>query len=218
MPNFFTFENGNSMLIYPHETQILMHRKRGSQIGYPAAVATDYKKDFDAISYRGTIYYLYCNDEDHYVIKSILSTESLYLLPFSGEILTSRIHMIGAELVLFYVEKYTDCTQTPAYQLSFVCPFSSRIPPQAIISLPAPLLFYCYPLEKGLFVFVKGQTEIRFYVIGSDFSVQSLHPDQEVAALYAAIESAKTQYNELMEVAGKYRDEAIKWRGKYYKE
>lgn len=218
MPNYFTFENENSLLIYPHETQIITHQKRGSQIGRPNTIATDYKKDFDAISYRGTIYYLYCNNEDNYVIKSILSTESLYLLPFSGEIISSRIQMIGRELVLFYVEKYTDSSKTTTYQLSYVCPFSSRIPPRAIISLPAPLLFYCYPLEKGLFLFVKGANKIHFYVIGSDFSVSALHLEQELSVLYATIESAKTQYNELMEVAEKYRDEAIKWRGKYYKE
>ncbi len=32
------------------------------------------------------------------------------------------------------------------------------------------------------------------------------------------IESAKLQYNELMDTATKYRDEAIKWRSKFYRE
>lgn len=32
------------------------------------------------------------------------------------------------------------------------------------------------------------------------------------------IESAKLQYNQLMDTAGKYRDEAIKWRSKFYRE
>lgn len=34
----------------------------------------------------------------------------------------------------------------------------------------------------------------------------------------AMIESAKRQYNELMDVANQYRDEAIKWRSKFYVE
>lgn len=38
---------------------------------------------------------------------------------------------------------------------------------------------------------------------------------QEISQRDAIIESAKRQYNELMDTATKYRDEAIKWRGKF---
>ena len=39
--------------------------------------------------------------------------------------------------------------------------------------------------------------------------------EQVIAQLEATIESAKAQYNELMETAIAYRDEAIKWRSKF---
>ena len=38
---------------------------------------------------------------------------------------------------------------------------------------------------------------------------------QTISQLEATIESAKAQYNELMETAIAYRDEAIKWRSKF---
>ena len=38
---------------------------------------------------------------------------------------------------------------------------------------------------------------------------------QTISQLEATIESAKAQYNELMETATAYRDEAIKWRSKF---
>ena len=38
---------------------------------------------------------------------------------------------------------------------------------------------------------------------------------QTISQLEATIESVKAQYNELMETAIAYRDEAIKWRSKF---
>lgn len=46
-------------------------------------------------------------------------------------------------------------------------------------------------------------------------STQISHLQQEISHRDALIESAKQQYNELMITATKYRDEAIKWRGKF---
>lgn len=44
---------------------------------------------------------------------------------------------------------------------------------------------------------------------------QQAQSKQVIAQLEATIESAKAQYNELMETAIAYRDEAIKWRSKF---
>ncbi len=50
------------------------------------------------------------------------------------------------------------------------------------------------------------------------FSMQLTQLSAQINKRDKLIESAKVQYNELMETAIKYRDEAIKWRNKFYKE
>ena len=47
---------------------------------------------------------------------------------------------------------------------------------------------------------------------------QLIERDKLLRSQNAMIESAKKQYNELMDVASQYREEAIKWRSKFYVE
>ena len=70
-----------------------------------------------------------------------------------------------------------------------------------------------YDLAQGIFEKMKD-TEYTAYFFGGKPGVAE-KAKQEISQRDAIIESAKRQYNELMDTATKYRDEAIKWRGKF---
>lgn len=217
MQNLFEIGDGLSYLIYPLDMQIILQQKRGSQFGRPHILSNDYKSNFSAIFYQNSLYYFYQNTDNNYLIKNMHSIEPLYQFPFSGEIHSIALARIHSELVLLYIEK-TEESDANSFHLGYVCPFAPHIAAKNLFNFPSLPYFSCFTLEKGLFLFVKTNSSARFFVFGSDFSMQELHTDQELSLLYATIESAKSQYNDLMRVAEQYRDEAKKWRGKYVKE
>ena len=62
----------------------------------------------------------------------------------------------------------------------------------------------------------QNEEKIHEYEIQlNTYMQQQAQSKQVIAQLEATIESAKAQYNELMETAIAYRDEAIKWRSKF---
>lgn len=217
MKNYFEADQQNGYLIYPLENQLILHQKRGTQISRPVVLCQDYAKHFDAIFYHGILYYIYCNEEGQYHIKSVSSVNSLFVLPFSENIISLAFALIGNELALFYLEEDKTSLSLPC-RLRYMIPFLNGISPTHILNMPSPASFTCHSISKGLFLFAKGSKEMHLYLIGSDFSFQKLHLEQEIAMLKETIESASAQYEQLMQTAQKYREEAIKWRGKYIKE
>ena len=73
-----------------------------------------------------------------------------------------------------------------------------------------PAIFYTEDHLKEVFEKIH-EYEIQL----NTYMQQQAQSKQVIAQLEATIESAKAQYNELMETAIAYRDEAIKWRSKF---
>ena len=71
---------------------------------------------------------------------------------------------------------------------------------------------------KAMIEKLQSEHSQKQHELEKNFSMKLNQLSAQIAKRDKLIESAKVQYNELMETAIKYRDEAVKWRNKFYKE
>ncbi len=242
MSNVYPIDSQKNLIIYSFGKNIHLRISAGDNIERPIILANDYHSNLFETIHNNTLHYAYHNSDRDIIIKNILDTSVLFQLSQLDipDCTLAGIKSFNNQLLLFYfVENPLDGT----YTLKCISLFNKQDNiniPKIYKVLPTTNIIatqnYVYILSDCN----NNSEDSPIWMINKDFSLDkySTAPDiqqleKEISSRYTyelerknafirkqndIIESAKLQYNELMSVASKYRDEALKWRSKFYKD
>lgn len=239
MRNIYFMGQNKSIVLYPYQNQIHCLTLGGGRGWRPVIAANDYGEGLSDIFYRGVVYYCYLNRNGEIVIKNVTEqTEEKRFVPGQGEqFFVPELVSYDRKLLLLYFiyspEKgtYRMCGEMVFEEKKFTLPkefdqlpeYSAQVRrEQMILAFFLPEYSECYVSERfGSFAKLKHAADFEndSVKLQQDFQ-KKLQSEQnryaaELQKKDAVIESIKKQYEDLMDTAGKYREEAIKWRKKY---
>ncbi len=239
MGNIFAAGAEKSLVIYAQNNTIYLLMTTGEAPCQPGILTDDFQSGLSEAIYRKTLYYAYLNTQNELVIKSILDVGNLFILPTTDAFLYKTPHLVlfQEKLILLYmIQNPLD----NRYALKMLLPFETEsdshpipLPDISFSTLPA---IKSFPTENNLFLQLYTEDQCYFLSLSGDYKVTIyedvspykqnlqllsnkvaiLEPQIEqknivVQSQEATISSIKNQYNELMDTAIKYREEARKW-------
>lgn len=103
------------------------------------------------------------------------------------------------------------------YLLKYALPLKPDEPSIEISTFPTLPLLQCLPQDSSVLLLCSSsQKEELFIKSGNLFEPVYLKKKQELEESKKQLESVQKQYNELMNTAYRYREEAKKWYTRYY--
>lgn len=184
-----------------------------------------------------TIYYAYQNQNGDILVKNVMNNEALFRVKSSEnpDMHCPQLVVNKDRLLLFYM---VTNPLTDRLSLRAVCPLEEGDSLNIPVDCENVDMYEVFGMQGRAFLYVDNFYEITAdgkFVLCQDtgslkqneekiheyeiqlntYMQQQAQSKQVIAQLEATIESAKAQYNELMETAIAYRDEAIKWRSKF---
>ncbi len=236
MSNVFTTDSENSLIIYHYRQYIYLRSATGETLNRSILLSNDFHSNLTEAIYNNTLYYAYQNEQGDILIKSILDSKPLYQLLAGevGECINPQIAAWKENLLLFYILKNP---LNDSYLCKGVLPFAD-----AKENTPAAIevgLFHTLPVVKiistieKLFLIIDSGDRHEVFVVGEDLLLHSCEDhtkcqsalqaqEEKMRNLQASllqkealIAHIKKQYEELMETAKKYKEEAQKWYVKF---
>ena len=235
MSYLYETAGGQGFFIYKNQNEIILRKKEGHQFYLPVIMVRDYKNGLNDTVYNSAIYYTYINENGALVVRSVLE----YVFPFerqAGENVSFNSPSLTAfygRLILFYMEKNTGDGEEN-YRLHGILPYEGE---REILNVDLgnkEALYKVVCLNERMLVSVENEKGYVLYEASNDLQLVAQdrvenRNDQELAMLKSSlmeqqkeinfyksqIESAKRQYQELMQVAEQYREEANHWSGKF---
>lgn len=204
------------MVLYTYSHGIFQCILEGGQAGRPVLLVEDYREGFTAASYHMAAYYAYISQSGDVRIRSLSGRDEDYrILSYPGKKMYQPVLVpFRDELILFYAvgqENYEICGKYIGSDRYTVLPYVfPRIPEYSCLGQGDKILF-SISLEETLFYAYSEEKEWECLKNGAtnDNSARVIQEKDQI------IESIKSQYEELMDTAEKYREEAKKWRDKY---
>jgi len=244
MEVIYTGKSGQKLFLYNSDSFIYLRSATGAEISRAILLCNDYADGLSSVIYNDSIHFVYQNLHGNLILRSIMDSNILYQLSSqeSPDYKNPRlINYSNHLLLLYFINNPLDNT----YQMRMCFPLekkeiSAAIP--AFATLPIVHSFFC---NDGLFLFCKSDEEY-YYEIDEHNILNPVHiinhsvlaefdaketqyhmlyqKEQEqnqilkrkIAEQDTIIESIKQQYDELMNTALQYREEAAKWYNKYY--
>ena len=235
MSYLYETAGGQGFFIYKNQNEIILRKKEGHQFYLPVIMVRDYKSGLNDTVYNSAIYYTYINENGALVVRSVLE----YVFPFerqAGENVSFNSPSLTAfygRLILFYMEKNTG-EGVENYRLHGILPYEGE---REILNVDLgnkEALYKVVCLNERMLVSVENEKGYVLYEASNDLQLVAQdrvenRNEQELAMLKSSlmeqqkeinfyksqIESAKRQYQELMQVAEQYREEANHWSGKF---
>lgn len=235
MSYLYETAGGQGFFIYKNQNEIILRKKEGHQFYLPVIMVRDYKNGLNDTVYNSAIYYTYINENGALVVRSVLE----YVFPFerqAGENVSFNSPSLTAfygRLILFYMEKNTG-DGVENYRLHGILPYEGE---REILNVDLgnkEALYKVVCLNQRMLVSVENEKGYVLYEASNDLQLVAQdrvenRNEQELAMLKSSlmeqqkeinfyksqIESAKRQYQELMQVAEQYREEANHWSGKF---
>ena len=235
MSYLYETAGGQGFFIYKNQNEIILRKKEGHQFYLPVIMVRDYKNGLNDTVYNSAIYYTYINENGALVVRSVLE----YVFPFerqAGENVSFNSPSLTAfygRLILFYMEKNTGDGEEN-YRLHGILPYEGE---REILNVDLgnkEALYKVVCLNERMLVSVENEKGYVLYEASNDLQLVAQdrvenRNEQELAMLKSSlmeqqkeinfyksqIESAKRQYQELMQVAEQYREEANHWSGKF---
>lgn len=219
MGNIFELENDKSFLLYTNRNQILLRQKSGDMIGRSLLLANDFANSLSSFFFNGTLYYAYINEQNSIVIRNSTESKPLFVTNVieNHSCSNPQIILFRKQLFLFY---NSQDLQAQTYQVNCLMPLQNQK------TFPIPDRFPTLPdiqviaTEELLYFSLYSSFFHRLYCLNSNLQLTELSAasqTDEIRKLRQKLDSATRQYNDLMQVANQYREEAIKWRSKFYK-
>lgn len=205
MTHLYPIPNSNALYLYTNEHQILLRARTNEGMTRPTLLVNDYAAGLCDTLFQGTVYFAYLSLDNRLIVKSAQTNSSFYELSFTESTVPKssslQLCTFGEHLLLFYLLQEAD-TNASSLHLDF--PFNPE----------KNDIFYNTP------VVMPQDTQWKNACEKAENELQSLketlaQSQAETAHYQKLLESAAIQYNDLMNVAEKYRDEAIKWRNKF---
>ncbi|MCQ2540651.1 MAG: hypothetical protein MJ114_09445 [Acetatifactor sp.] len=222
------YESDNrGILLYTKDQEIILRYKNADIFESPVILEKDHAGDLCHCVYRGSIHYAYRTLSGAIRINKVSPDppELLIDLPEAVHIRSLQLLVSDGRLLLCFLsasEKTNDLTlylhlpyekkRLTAYSLGSCEPY----PDISVLSLSAKLIILLITgarlriLNVAPSGTVSEQTLIEQQVI---HRISQLETENKM--LRRTLSSAQTQYNELMQVAEQYRQEAIKWSSKF---
>ena len=235
MSYLYETAGGQGFFIYKNQNEIILRKKEGHQFYLPVIMVRDYKSDLNDTVYNSAIYYTYINENGALVVRSVLE----YVFPFerqAGENVSFNSPSLTAfygRLILFYMEKNTG-DGVENYRLHGILPYEGEREILNVDLENKEALYKVVCLNERMLVSVENEKGYVLYEASNDLQLVAQdrvenRNEQELAMLKSSlmeqqkeinfyksqIESAKRQYQELMQVAEQYREEANHWSGKF---
>lgn len=230
---------GKQMAVYAYQTGIYMRRWEGHRTTRPVLLTGDYKEALTEVFWRETLYYGYYNQEGKYLVKNAFHTEIKNVLP--GEegvsICVPKLILFQEKLLVIYIGEKVwegDCKLVVFFlgeekRIELPVKYANRPEYQVMQSGEVLIIGVCYREEWKYYRLCPGEhweelagwaywreekrEELEKLQCQSREEIEMLRQDLQYRN--QLIESIKSQYEELMETATRYRDEAKKWRDKY---
>ena len=237
MANVYTAGNDRRLIIYSISRYIFLRTAYIDGIERPIMLVSDFLDGLSDVVLGDTIYYAYQNQNGDILVKNVMNNEALFHVKSSEnpDMHCPQLVVNNDRLILFYM-----VTNPLMDRLSLraVYPLENGVS----LNIPAECenvdMYEVFGMQGKVFLYVDIFYEITAegqFVSCQDTERQMQNEQkiseyenqlntymqenrqalQTISQLEATIESAKSQYNELMETAIAYRDEAIKWRSKF---
>lgn len=235
MSYLYETAGGQGFFIYKNQNEIILRKKEGHQFYLPVIMVRDYKNGLNDTVYNSAIYYTYINENGALVVRSVLE----YVFPFerqAGENVSFNSPSLTAfygRLILFYMEKNTG-DGVENYRLHGILPYEGEREILNVDLENKEAMYKVVCLNERMLVSVENEKGYVLYEASNDLQLVAQdrvenRNEQELAMLKSSlmeqqkeinfyksqIESAKRQYQELMQVAEQYREEANHWSGKF---
>ena len=237
MANVYTAGSDRRLIIYSISRYIFLRTAYIDGIERPIMLASDFLDGLSDVVLGDTIYYAYQNQNGDILVKNVMNNEALFHVKSSEnpDMHCPQLVVNKDRLLLFYM---VTNPLTDRLSLRAVYPLEEG----DSLNIPADCenvdMYEVFGMQGRAFLYVdnfyeitadgkfipcqdtgslkQNEEKIHEYEIQlNTYMQQQAQSKQVIAQLEATIESAKAQYNELMETAIAYRDEAIKWRSKF---
>ena len=203
MANVYTAGSDRRLIIYSISRYIFLRTAYIDGIERPIMLVSDFLDGLSDVVLGDTIYYAYQNQNGDILVKNVMNNEALFRVKSSEnpDMHCPQLVVNKDRLMLFYM---------------VTNPLTDRLSLRAV-----------YPLEEGdslnipvdcenVDMLMQNEQKISEYENQlNTYMQENRQAIQTISQLEATIESVKAQYNELMETAIAYRDEALKWRSKF---
>lgn len=195
----------------------------------PMPLAFDFACNLSSAYYRDMLYYSYFNLQNDICVRCYENKEPLYIIPNplctrtdSRQLENLKcLNLIIAyeNLLLFYIS-FNKLTSTYSIQCDIVLQAST----QFVLDThsPLPVSFDLIYVPYNLLLITAANDNFHFHQINNTFTCQAYETTPEIQLkeknkkLESKIKSATLQYNELMQVAQKYRDEMLLWQSIFH--
>ena len=244
MEIIYTGKSGQKLFLYNSDNFIYLRSATGAEISRAILLCNDYADGLSSVIYNDSIHFVYQNLHGNLILRSIMDSNILYQLSSqespdykNPKLITYSNHL----LLLYFITNPLDNT----YQMRLCFPLEKKDIPVAIPAFTILPIIHSFLCNNGLFLFCKSDEE-HYYEIDENNILNPVHiisnslldefdakeiqhhlllqKEQEqnnilkrkIAEQDAIIESIKQQYEDLMNTALQYREEAAKWHNKYY--
>lgn len=235
MGNIYFLGQNKKIVVYPFRNQIYRATLEGGQVLRPVLLSGDYLGGLSDAYYKGTVYFSYMNRKREIMIQNVTEQTPEYKLDENvfGEgtaCFSPQLVVWKEQLLLFCIIKEISGKMVT---LEGIFPFEDRkmrIP--ETFSEDACYTCQCFGdslllsvRESGTYRFFLSEREGEIRELGKELSGQqsvALQGQMQLQDLEAKVKekeaiigSVKVQYEDLMNTALQYREEAKKWREKY---
>ena len=237
MANVYTAGSDRRLIIYSISRYIFLRTAYIDGIERPIMLVSDFLDGLSDVVLGDTIYYAYQNQNGDILVKNVMNNEALFRVKSSEnpDMHCPQLVVNKDRLMLFYM---VTNPLTDRLSLRAVYPLEEGDSLNIPVDCENVDMYEVFGMQGKAFLYVDS-----FYEITSDgkfikcqdtdmlmqseqkiseyenqlntYMQENRQAIQTISQLEATIESVKAQYNELMETAIAYRDEAIKWRIKF---
>lgn len=189
----------SDLLIYTADRRIFMRKKNGESYTRPLLLAADYDRSLCYILCDSVLYYSYINQENTLLIRNSNDFFPFFRIENAEGIEYPALFSLNNQLVLLY----------------YLCGESGMTLNCELIMQPGNQRTLIDDLYSAIF---EAKPHVDYDALqeeNASWHQKVAFLQQENSMLRNQLESAKKQYNELMEVAQKYRAEAQKWQNKF---
>lgn len=214
MGNIYSLSVNKNVIIYTYDNFIIMRTIQANSVTNGILLSNDYSSGFSSTIHNSTIYYLYLNKQGSLIIKSIIDARNLYSKVSDQELTMLEPSLISFKnylLLFFVIENPID----NLFYLKISLPLEENkhiVCNEKFVVCPKIKLVHTPSL---LFIIVQTPEEVYIYCLDSTLTLTQYKSSEAVKLMLEEkellITQISNQYNELMNVATQYKEEAKKW-------
>lgn len=214
MGNIYSLSVNKNVIIYTYDSFIIMRTIQANSVTNGILLSNDYSSGFSSTIHNSTIYYLYQNKQGSLIIKSIIDARNLYSKVSGQELAMLEPSLISFKnylLLFFVIENPID----NLFYLKISLPLEENkhiVCNEKFVVCPKIKLVHTPSL---LFIIVQNPEEVYIYCLDSTLTLTQYKSSEAVKLMLEEkellITQISNQYNELMNVATQYKEEAKKW-------